>query len=263
MPKPEASVVTLVGVFIAAALFGRLGIGSSPWNVGFAGLVLLIILFAYDGDRGRTFWQSAAFAAVCGYCALLTSAPVLNLVAPQASGWVFYAPLTRGTAELPQAGYLPTLVWIGGTILFLIIDRARMNAAPAPAPVFPQPVFAQPVAQPNTAPAEEAVSATPTVSEAPQEISPQPVATPPPNAVVLPLGAGKPATIYLNLIGEGLACLRPVQAEHLGRDFYRIVEQVPEGEQWEYQPGQVVRAQKKNLSSGKALVAVEEAPRAR
>ena len=49
----------------------------------------------------------------------------------------------------------------------------------------------------------------------------------------------------------------------MGKDFYRIVEQVPEGEAWEFQPGQIVRCQKKNLSSGKALVAIEEAPRAR
>jgi hypothetical protein len=65
------------------------------------------------------------------------------------------------------------------------------------------------------------------------------------------------------LLGEGLNVLRSVQAEHLGRDFYRIVDTMPENERWEYQPGQVVRCKKKNLSSGKGLVAVEEAPRAR
>jgi len=68
--------------------------------------------------------------------------------------------------------------------------------------------------------------------------------------------------IYVNLIGEGLNVLRTVRAEHLGRDFYKIIETMPEGETWEYQPGQVVRCKKKNLSSGKGLVATEEAPRA-
>jgi len=68
--------------------------------------------------------------------------------------------------------------------------------------------------------------------------------------------------VYVSLVGEGIPCLRSVRAEHLGRDFYRIAEPMPEGETWEYQPGQVVRAKKKNLSSGKALVAFEEAPRA-
>jgi hypothetical protein len=56
--------------------------------------------------------------------------------------------------------------------------------------------------------------------------------------------------------------LRAVRAEHLGRDYYRIIEPMPESEQWEYSTGQVVVCRKKNLSSGKALVAVEEAPRA-
>jgi hypothetical protein len=53
-----------------------------------------------------------------------------------------------------------------------------------------------------------------------------------------------------------------VRAEHLGRDYYRIIEPMPDSEQWEYGPGQVVVCRKKNLSGGKALVAVEEAPRA-
>lgn len=88
------------------------------------------------------------------------------------------------------------------------------------------------------------------------------VAPPPPQAVPIPQGSGKPATIYLNLVGEGLAVLRSVQAEHLRKDYYLIVEPMPPGENWEFQPGQVVRCQKRNLSSGKALVAVEEAPRA-
>jgi hypothetical protein len=67
--------------------------------------------------------------------------------------------------------------------------------------------------------------------------------------------------IYVNLIGEGLNVLRAVQAENLGRDYYRIVEEMPEGETWQYGPGQVVKCKKRNLSSGKAMVAYEEAQR--
>jgi hypothetical protein len=59
-----------------------------------------------------------------------------------------------------------------------------------------------------------------------------------------------------------LNLLRSVRAEHLGRDYYRIVDTMPPDENWEYPPGAVVRCRKKNLSSGKALVAYEEAPRA-
>ena len=95
-----------------------------------------------------------------------------------------------------------------------------------------------------------------------ERVAPQAPPQPPPNAVPFPTGIGKPAVIYLNLVGEGLPVLRSVQAEHVGKDYYLIVEPVPAGERWQFQPGQIVRAQKKNLSNGKALVAVEEAPRA-
>ena len=78
-----------------------------------------------------------------------------------------------------------------------------------------------------------------------------------------PIPSGPQVTIYVTLVGEGLNVLRGVLAEHVGRDFYKIVEPMPEGETWQYGPGQVVRCKKKNLSGGKALVAIEEAPRAR
>jgi hypothetical protein len=85
-------------------------------------------------------------------------------------------------------------------------------------------------------------------------------APPPPQAVPIP--PGKEATIYVTLVGEGLNVLRAVRAEHLGRDYYRIVEETPEGETWQFGAGQVVKCKKKNLSSGKAMVAIEEAQRA-
>ena len=68
--------------------------------------------------------------------------------------------------------------------------------------------------------------------------------------------------IYVSLLGEGLNVMRSVRAENLGRDFYQIIDTMPEGETWQFQPGQVVRCKKQTLSTGKALVAIEEAPRA-
>ncbi|MBV8072834.1 MAG: hypothetical protein JO270_23225 [Acidobacteriaceae bacterium] len=118
---------------------------------------------------------------------------------------------------------------------------------PPPPPAPPQQTYAPPPPQPAYAP-------------------PQPVYAPPPAPVPTTtsspvLVSGKETMIYVNLIGEGLNVLRSVRAEHLGRDYYRIIDTVPEGEIWEYGPGQVVRCKKKNLSSGKAMVAYEEAPR--
>ena len=232
MPKPESNALTLLAILIAGALIGRFWAGPSA---ALAGIVLLVILFSYDAEKERTPWQSLGFAAVAGFCLI----PVCQV----AFGYV----------GLEIAIRWPAVNWIEGIIVFLVIDRVRMNRAPAPvyetrmAP--PAPV--QPVSEVATAPESKIAPEAPTL------------AAPPPNAIAVPIGAGKPATIYLNLVGEGLVCLRPVQSEHMGKDYYRIVETVPEGETWEFQPGQIVRCQKKNLSSGKALVAIEEAPRAR
>ncbi len=93
-------------------------------------------------------------------------------------------------------------------------------------------------------------------------VRPAPVEPARPSPAPIIPRAGKETLIYVTLVGEGLNLLRSVQAEHVGRDFYRIIEEMPEGETWEYRTGQVVRCKKKNLSSGKALVAMEEAPRA-
>ena len=78
-----------------------------------------------------------------------------------------------------------------------------------------------------------------------------------------PVPSGKEAMIYVTLVGEGLNVLRAVRAEHLGRDYYKIIEPMPDGETWQFGPGQVVKAKKKSLSSGKAMVATEEAQRTR
>lgn len=151
-----------------------------------------------------------------------------------------------------------------------LFAQPGFTPAPPPPPTPARPAVVQQPTVPPPAPSQPsapqpAYSSPPTVYEAtpppPQPEAPPPPA--PPNAVPIPVGVGKPATIYLNLIGEGMTVLRSVQAEHLGKDYYRIVEPMPAGETWEFTPGQVVRCQKKNLSSGKALVAVEEAPRAR
>ena len=125
------------------------------------------------------------------------------------------------------------------------VAAASVPVAPAPVPVNPTPVPAAParvLSQP-----------------APAETGPTLVSHPPVTPAIPP---GKEAMIYVSLVGEGMNVLRSVRAEHLSKDFYRIVETVPEGETWEFQPGQVVRCKKKNLSGGKALVAIEEAPKA-
>ncbi|HTX75655.1 MAG TPA: shikimate kinase [Terracidiphilus sp.] len=65
------------------------------------------------------------------------------------------------------------------------------------------------------------------------------------------------ATIYVELLREGTPCWRPVNAERLSGDTFRIVDPVPNDETWAFQPGQVVRCRQQALQDGLGLVAFE------
>jgi hypothetical protein len=69
------------------------------------------------------------------------------------------------------------------------------------------------------------------------------------------------ATIYVALLDEGVDVWRPVLAERISLDCFRItgVNADPEDEHWEFQTGDVVRCEFRQLSEGKRLVAVEVA----
>ena len=66
--------------------------------------------------------------------------------------------------------------------------------------------------------------------------------------------------IYISLLDEGSPCWRPVDAEFVRDDHYKIksVNSAPEDEHWQFATGTVVRCEEMSLSEGKALVAVEE-----
>lgn len=69
-------------------------------------------------------------------------------------------------------------------------------------------------------------------------------------------------TIYVCLPNEGVRVWRPVDAEPVG-DAFRIVSECPDDEQWEFQPGDVVRCEMRMLTergpaqAGPNLAAVE------
>jgi hypothetical protein len=68
--------------------------------------------------------------------------------------------------------------------------------------------------------------------------------------------------IYVYLLDEGTDVWRPVQALQLDDGSFRIPPNalVPDGEIWEFNPGDIVRCKDKQLSEEKvALVAYEKA----
>ena len=67
------------------------------------------------------------------------------------------------------------------------------------------------------------------------------------------------STIYVQLLDEGTDVWRPVSAELVSIETYRIVGDAPdpETERWEFAPGDLVRCRHQQLSGGECLVAYE------
>jgi len=67
--------------------------------------------------------------------------------------------------------------------------------------------------------------------------------------------------IYVSLLNEGTDVWRPVTAEQLRDDVYRIIGEAPDSddEEWEFAPGDIVRCRKQKLSGNDCLVAYEAA----
>ena len=64
-------------------------------------------------------------------------------------------------------------------------------------------------------------------------------------------------TIYVALLNEGTPCWRPVEAVALGDGIFRIAGVSPDGEDWEFQPGDVVRCESHDFGDVSGLLAVK------
>jgi hypothetical protein len=286
----ENSRIDAVGLLLAVVA-ATLAFSAAQMNFGYlsslTGLTLLLVVLAFDRHGYRSGFQSFAFSAVCGACLTLAGGYVLRLI-------------SFPTVPTPDHAVFEewlSIAWLVGTVIFWGIDRARMGSreqatasmslpvarttgqgfiaqsAPAPVPTYvppapapdppappPPPVYREP--EPPAPVYVPPPPPPPPVEPIPPSVTPEPVTPPaPPPVHVIP--PGKEVMIYVNLMGEAMNMLRAVRAENLGRDFYLIADEMPEGEDWEFKPGQIVKCKKKNLSSGKGLVAFEEAPRAK
>jgi hypothetical protein len=296
MSRSQIDGVGLLIAVAAAVLILRLcSQGPFDWIGSIGGLALVLILLGFDRDTYRTPVESLGFSAVFGFAAMVATTAVLRMLGGTGDQ---PAPLDgRITGQwMPMIWGLVTIIFwpidrarMSGRVASVPASSASFRFSPTPtapplttelppSPVpevpvaqsipvpnvsraaFTQPTFSQPVPPPPPAPAPVVATPAPPPPVPVSSPAPSPNLAPPPQSAPIP--AGKEATIYVTLVGEGLNVLRAVRAEHLGRDYYKIVEEMPEGETWQFGPGQVVRCKKKNLSSGKAMVAYEEAQRA-
>lgn len=63
-------------------------------------------------------------------------------------------------------------------------------------------------------------------------------------------------TVYVYLLAEDVDVWRPVAAESLGNGVYRLSGSIPDGEVWQFQPGELVSCEMRQLSDGQCLTAI-------
>jgi hypothetical protein len=66
-------------------------------------------------------------------------------------------------------------------------------------------------------------------------------------------------TVFVELLDEGVSVWRPLEADHLGGDRYRLIGEQPDDEVWPFVVGDVVKCELRTLSGGITLVAYEKA----
>jgi hypothetical protein len=66
-------------------------------------------------------------------------------------------------------------------------------------------------------------------------------------------------TVYVQLLNEAVDVWRPVVAEHVEGDKYRLIGPKPDDETWPFAVGDVVRCEPRRLSGGVVPVACETA----
>lgn len=65
--------------------------------------------------------------------------------------------------------------------------------------------------------------------------------------------------VFVRLIGEGTLVYRPAPAARLGSSTFRLIPTPnydPEDEEWEFEPGSVVRCERRVLEGQEVLVAI-------
>ena len=63
-----------------------------------------------------------------------------------------------------------------------------------------------------------------------------------------------PGRVYVALVDDGVGAWRPVDAEHVRDDEYVLAGSVPEGEVWEFQPGEMVHCRERTFADGSAAL---------
>src|SRR5437763_14198633 len=121
MPNSQIGSLALIAATITGGVSLLLIPSGLLWMTSLIGLILLLVLLAYDGDERRSVFQTVAFSAVCGFCITLASIAVYQFL------------LKSIAPEFPQLArtWLP-VTYLCATVLILLVDLARMSARVVP-----------------------------------------------------------------------------------------------------------------------------------
>ena len=115
MKRSEIDPAALLGAVLAAALVLMNEKGPFGWLSTIGGTILLLVIFAYDTEGSRSFFQSVAFSAVAGFCALLATG-----IIPEA----LLGGLSGHDSRVEE--WMLASLWAAETILLTFLDRRKI-----------------------------------------------------------------------------------------------------------------------------------------
>src|SRR5437763_1609301 len=123
MTNSRIDAIALLSAMIAAGLGLMLVTGPLAWLSSIAGIVLLLIVCAYDREGYRSVFQRLPFSMVCGFSLVLSAGAGLRF-------WAVHSESPGPDAQFAVV-YLTVLwlplIWACASVIFWASDRARMK----------------------------------------------------------------------------------------------------------------------------------------
>lgn len=115
MKRSEIDPAALLGAVLAAGLVLVIEKGPFGWLSTVGGLMLLMVIFAYDQEGERSLFQSMAFSGVASFCFVLAIAIVPEFL---------LGGIRRD--ESAVSDWMLGSMWFSATVLLTFLDRWKL-----------------------------------------------------------------------------------------------------------------------------------------
>jgi hypothetical protein len=116
MKRSEIDPAALLGAVLAAGLVLMIEKGPFGWLSTVGGLMLLMVIFAYDQEGHRSVFQSIAFSGVAGFCLVLATA-----IVPE----ILLGGIHRDDSVV--SAWMLGSTWVVATVLLTLLDRWKLK----------------------------------------------------------------------------------------------------------------------------------------